>query len=287
MRASRERGWQFIDLAGLGRNSARLYALAGAQIVLYPLLVATLLGIAAGVTHAMGRVAALVHVLLRYGPIAVAGATLLYSLPRIHRRPAMSLVAADMHLDWRRLAIGGGVQCAILAAQLVLVHALTGWPWRFAAPAALTVFILAIVLIPLQAASEELLFRGYLTQALGRVVRSRVLIAMVVGIVFGALHLGAYGPLTVPYFCVLSLIFSLVSLRDERLELVIGGHGAMNLFAFAATNLTILPVASISTEHVVLPFNSAAILVLIVDGALFYGICRLLVWLCCERRPTP
>jgi CAAX protease family protein len=287
MRAARGRGWRFIDLAGLGRNCARLYALAGAQIILCPLLVATVFGIAAGVTHAAGSIAAPVHVLLRYGPIVAAGAALLYGLPRIHRRPAMSLVAADLHVDWRRLAIGGGAQCAILAAQLVLVHALTGWPWRFTAPAALPAFVLAILLIPLQAASEELLFRGYLTQALGRVVRSRVLIATVVGSVFGALHLAAYGPLTVPYFCVLSLVFSLVSLRDERLELVIAGHGAMNLFAFATANLTILPVGSISTTHVVAPFNSAAILVLLVDGAMFYGITRLLVWLCCERLRPP
>ena len=72
--------------------------------------------------------------------------------------------------------------------------------------------------IPPQAASEGLLFRGYLTQALGRIIRSRVLIAATVGLVFSLLHFNAHGPLTVPYFFVLSLIFSLVSLRDERLR---------------------------------------------------------------------
>jgi membrane protease YdiL (CAAX protease family) len=288
----RPRGWQFIDLAELGRNTARSYGAALLRIVLYPLAVAGLLGgaivLSTVVSHRpQGSIDPIVGILVQYGLIIVAGLAVLRSVEQSHRRPWRSLVAADLAIDWRRLAIGGGVQLAILAGQLALVHALTGWPWRFTIPAALPLFVLAVFLIPLQAASEEILFRGYLTQALGRIVRSRVLIAATVGVVFGVLHLSAYGPLTLPYFFVLSLIFSLVSLRDERLELVIGGHGAMNLFAFGAANTGLVGAAIGGIEEGAVPFNWVAIVVLMVNGALFYGVTRLLVRLFCERRAAP
>jgi uncharacterized protein len=288
---ARPRGWAFIELAALGVNTARSYAVAAAVIILYPLFVAVVLGLASGISAAVrhnppGSTTPITGLLEQYVPIIVAGAAVLYATARIHRRPWQSLVAPDLRLDWRRLAIGGGVELALLASQFALIIALVGWPWGWPGAAALAMLAIGLVLVPLQAASEEVLFRGYLTQALGRIARSRAVIVLVVGVVFGALHLNAYGPLTVPYFLVVSLIFSLVSLRDDRLELAIGGHAAMNLFAFAAAG-TILsePSAMIGAGTSAIPFNWAAILVLAVNGALFYGLTRLLVRLFCKPPP--
>jgi membrane protease YdiL (CAAX protease family) len=283
------RGWRFIDLAGLGINTARTHIAALLWIVLCPLAVAVVLGAAAGISGVIKQrpqdvLAPTTAILEQYLPIVVVGAALLYSVARIHRRPWQSLIAPDLRLDPRRFAIGFVAEVAILGGQLALVYALTGWPWMFSVPEPLGVFVLAMLLIPLQAASEELLFRGYLTQALGRIVRSRLVIALVVGLLFGGLHLNVYGALTVPYFLVLSLIFSLVSLRDERLELVIGGHAAMNLFAFVVATAMLGPETPaqgmIGAPQAAMPFNAAAIGVLAVNGALFYGLTRLLVRFC-------
>jgi membrane protease YdiL (CAAX protease family) len=288
----RPRGWQFVDLAALGRNTGRSYAAALLRIILYPLAAAVLLGLAVAlgtvVFHPQpGSIDPTVGILVQYGLIVVAGIAVLRSVERSHRRPWRSLVAPDLSIDWRRLAIGGGVQFAILGGELALVHALTGWPWRFSISAGLPLFVLGVLLIPLQATSEEILFRGYLTQALGRIVRSRVLIATTVGLVFGLLHLNTYGPLTLPYFLLLSLIFSLVSLRDERLELAIGGHGAMNLFAFGVANAGLAGPAAVSGGEAAMQFNWTAIVALMLNGALFYSVTRLLVRLFCVRRSAP
>jgi membrane protease YdiL (CAAX protease family) len=283
------RGWRFIDLAGLGINTARSYMAALLWIVLWPLAAAVLLGAAAGISGVIKQrppdvLAPTTAILEQYAPIVVAGAAVLYGVARIHRRPWQSLIAPDLRLGACRLAIGFGVEAAILGGQLALVLALTGWPWMFSMPEPVGVFVLAVLLIPLQAASEELLFRGYLTQTLGRIVRSRLAIALAVALVFGALHLNTYGPLTVPYFLVLSLVFSLVSLRDERLELAIGGHAAMNLFAVLVASAMLGPETPgqgmIGGPQALMPFNAAAIAVLVVNGALFYGLTRLLVRIC-------
>lgn len=286
---AKRRGWRFIDLAELGVNTARSYIAALLWIVLWPLATAVLLGAAAGISGVIKQrppdvLAPSTAILEQYGPIVVAGAAVLYGVVRIHRRPWQSLIAPDLRLGACRLAIGFGVEIAILGGQLALVLALTGWPWIFPVPQPLGVFVLALLLIPLQAASEELLFRGYLTQTLGRIVRSRFAIALAVAVVFGGLHLNTYGPLTVPYFLGLSLVFSLVSLRDERLELAIGGHAAMNLFAFLVAGAMLGPETPaqgmIGAPQAAMPFNAAAIAVLLVNGALFYGLTRLLVRVC-------
>jgi hypothetical protein len=88
----------------------------------------------------------------------------------------------------------------------------------------------------------------------------------------------------VPYFFVLSLVFSLVSLRDERLELVIGGHAAMNLFAFAAANSGLIGAAIGGVGAGGAMFTWAAIAAMTVNGALFYGVTRLLVRVFCRPR---
>jgi uncharacterized protein len=283
-------GWRFIDLAGLGVNSARSYVTAAALIILFPLVAAVLLGLVVGIGAAVRHdptdaITPIVAVIEQYGPILIAGLAVLHCTTAIHRRPWQSLIAPDLRIDWRRVAIGLGAELTILAGQLGLVHVLIDLPWTFSITAALPILVAGLLLIPLQAASEEVLFRGYLTQALGQLVRSRIAIAVVVGLIFGSLHLNTYGPLTAPYFLVVSLIFSLVSLRDDRLELAIGGHAAMNLFAFTMASSISIEPGLIGRAPTAMPFNWAAIVVVTVNGALFYGITRLLVRLVCEPRP--
>ncbi len=278
---SERRGRAFIDLAALGVNSPRSYAVSLLAIVLLPSATAVVL---AFVGEGLGAVA-------QYLPIVVAGIVASGAVVWSHRRPALSLVAPDLRIDVRRLAIGVGVEVAIVGAQLMLLRLVSGAPLRFVPTQAWPLLALTLCLIPLQAASEEILFRGYLTQALGRLLSSRCAIAALVALAFGILHLTAYGPLTVAYFAVLSLIYSLVSLRDDRLELAIGGHAGMNACAFVLANSSLV-AGAIGGEPSGVQFNAAALAALLVHGALFYGLTRLLVRFCCrpqtgsDLRPT-
>jgi len=279
MATPRGRGRAFMELAAAGRNTFGAYAQVAAAVILVPSVAAVILAFTAG----SGPVGRLIQ---QYAPIAVAGAVLIWSVQETHRRPWRTLISAGTGVDGRRIAIGAGVQLAIMGGQLLLVDALAGWTLDLSLAVGWPVLLLALVLVPLQAGSEELLFRGYLTQALGRILRSRIVLALLVGAAFGVLHFDTHGALTLPYFLLLSLLFSLVSLRDEGLELTIGGHAAMNLFAFAAANSALVAAAGAvgDTPAEMLQFNAAAILVLLVDGVLFYGLTRLLVRLFCRPR---
>jgi membrane protease YdiL (CAAX protease family) len=277
--SGRARGWAFIDLAARGRNTAWSYVLTVAAVVLAPLVFLALTFVAiflAALRHDVKEATAPVLVLMAaFVAVIVAGLTLALCVGRGHRRPWMSLISCDMRLDWRRLAIGAGVEGGLLLLFVGIARIVAGRQALSGPGMGMPALVLILVLVPFQAASEEMLFRGYLTQALGRVVRSRVAIAAIVGIAFGALHGGVYGPLTMPYLFGLSVLYSIVSLRDERLELTIGAHAATNWFGVSAANA--LNIAK-GTVHLSL----GALGVLVVNGALFYGLTRLLVRLLCK-----
>jgi membrane protease YdiL (CAAX protease family) len=109
-------------------------------------------------------------------------AGLVVAVPLIHRRPLMTLVASGDRVDWRRIARAALVWTVIgLIAAFVehLLHperySLTFRAERFFAFAAV-----ALLLTPLQAATEELVFRGYVMQGLGLVFKRPAVIAMLV-----------------------------------------------------------------------------------------------------------
>ena len=226
-------GWKFIDLAAFGINNRRSYFVALLRIVFYPLAFSALVVAAAIVTHQLLPLSPIAMVMGVFGPVIAAGIAVVQSVTRTHRRPWLSLVSARLTLDWKRLAIGAGVQAILTSAFMFVMPFITGQPWRLAAtsPVTLPILTLALLLTPLQAASEEILFRGYLTQALGRIFRSRYKIVVAVGMIFAVLHFDAYGPLTMPYMFAVSLIFSFTTLRDDRIELAIGAHTAQNCLA--------------------------------------------------------
>src|SRR5439155_15081204 len=96
----RPRGWQFIDLAGLGRNTGRSYAAALLRIVLYPLAAAVLLGLAVAlgtvVGHPLpGSMDPIVGILIHYGLFIFAGFAFQRSAVLSHRRPMLLLCAPD------------------------------------------------------------------------------------------------------------------------------------------------------------------------------------------------
>ncbi|MFO1060227.1 MAG: type II CAAX endopeptidase family protein [Dongiaceae bacterium] len=229
----------FIDLARLGRNRPRHY-LAGLLIIAAGFLLA---GLAIAGAAALFRIEAMPGLLLiTTAATLLPGAAVLLAVRLVHRRPAMSLVAPDLRLDGRRLLIGGLAWLAV-AGGLPLLAVLAGAPLPpLRLDRGLLLFALgALLLVPLQSAAEELIFRGYLTQGLGQLVRHRGALALLVALPFAAMHGNIYGPLSILAYIVLALAFSWVSLGDGRLELAIGAHSANNLLAFIVARASTEP----------------------------------------------
>ena len=93
-------------------------------------------------------------------------------------------------------------------------------------------FLLVVVLLtPLQAAGEEFAFRGYLTQAVGTLVPSRVLAVVVPALLFALAHGAQDPPVFVDRFA-FGLVAGFLVLATGGLEAGIAMHVLNNLLAF-------------------------------------------------------
>ena len=162
----------------------------------------------------------------------------------IHGRSLHSLVTPYARIDWRRMFTGAAVWAGF-AAICSLVEA-----WLFPGRYRLTfnpdVFFLsaglALLLTPLQTATEELLFRGYVMQSLGLFCRRPSVLIVVSGLLFTLPHMGnpevgAAPLLVLPQYFIIGALLAAVTLKDGRLELAIGIHAANNLFTGIVANI--------------------------------------------------
>ena len=212
--------------------------------------------------------------LLSYLPLL---ASLLLVVRYIHQRPILSLITSLPRLDWKRLATGY-LFFMVLIALTCAVEA-TLFPGRykltFNALEWFKFFPLILILIPMQAATEEMLLRGYLMQSLGLLSRRTLVPVILSSLIFMSLHLAnpevkADLVLTLVYYFFVGLLFALVTVKDNRLELAIGAHAATNMFVLVVNNsVSVLPVASIFTVTTLdARYNLASFLVI---GVIFYA----------------
>jgi membrane protease YdiL (CAAX protease family) len=161
----------------------------------------------------------------------------------IHGRSIRSLLTAAPAFRLRRL-VQGFLLWLLLVAGLSLVEALL-YPDRYRFTLDWSAFLLflpfALLLIPLQTSAEELLFRGYLLQGLGRRLRHPAILLPVSGLLFMLPHLpnpevDTNPALLLVYYAAFGVFLAWVTLRDGGLELALGVHAANNLFAGLLAN---------------------------------------------------
>jgi membrane protease YdiL (CAAX protease family) len=113
------------------------------------------------------------------------------------------------------------------------------------------VFPIALILTPIQISAEEFFFRGYLLQGLGLLTRQRFVLIIVSSLLFAVPHFanpemqrGAVW-LALLYFA-FGVFLTVITLKDNRLELALGVHAANNLrFLFISTKDSALPAPAI------------------------------------------
>lgn len=205
----------------------------------------------------------------------------------LHRRSWRTLVTAQPRIGWMRIAQGAAAWVVLAAVFALIEHLL--YPGRYAWSLDLARWLpfaaAALLLTPLQCLSEELAFRGYLSQALGRLWRHPAAVAVLGSAAFTLPHLynpevAAYGLgiMAANYF-VMGLFLAGVALRDGRLELAIGAHAGNNLLLalFIRYEDSVFDTQSVFTAGALDPVYS--LLTLVLSAMLFYW------WF--FRRPDP
>jgi uncharacterized protein len=234
----------FIDLAKIGRTGWRRDVLT--------FLLIQLITVALTLAHLVIWTSFPEHRLLRFASpdefwiaAVVEHAAELFGLwlacRKILRRPFRSLISVDMTFIVRRCLLGAALYLVAnlisIVAISLLLSARTG-AWVIPFPhinwlhpnGRISTLAASLIAMPFIAFVEELYFRAWLTQTLGRYIHPAIVVVVLVAMLFAHDHT-QYGIAGKTLIAVSSLGFSALSLRDRRLELAIGAHAMMNIRA--------------------------------------------------------
>jgi membrane protease YdiL (CAAX protease family) len=107
---------------------------------------------------------------------------------------------------------------------------------QFNLSAFIPLFLISVILIPVQTTSEEFLFRGYLAQGFAGWTKSRWLAILIPGLLFGLMH--SFNPeikefgfgISMSQYVFFGLLWGLIAVLDDGIELAMGMHAVNNVF---------------------------------------------------------
>ena len=187
----------------------------------------------AGILQALPSNTTLVLMLL---PFVFVAALVLILIRYMHNISIRAFITSRAKIDWKR--IGFSFVGIVLLNFLFFVFSYYSNPshfqWNFDPQAFAILFLIAIVLVPLQTSAEELFFRGYLMQGFGQVFKHRIFPLLITSLLFGFMHFGnpeidKLGPLLMVSYVSMGFFFGIITLMDEGLELALGYHAGNNL----------------------------------------------------------
>lgn len=155
----------------------------------------------------------------------------------VHARPVKSLITPFHTINWKKLAVGFIVWTALLAITELISYLSnpSNYILQFQPSKFLILTLISIPLLFIQTAYEEVLFRGYLMQWMGKYFRYPIIPVIITGIVFGAMHMmnpevSEFGNTVMIDYISIGLTLGIVTLLSDSLELAMGLHFANNLF---------------------------------------------------------
>lgn len=157
----------------------------------------------------------------------------------LHKRTFAEVANGTKSIRWKRVFTGFAIWLAIMAIYLIVDHAIdpANYVLQFNIASFLPLLLISVLLIPLQTTFEELIFRGYFGQAIGAWTKSRWLVIIIPAILFGLMHISnpevkEYGFLVaMPQYVMFGLVFGLITVLDDGIEVSMGLHAANNIFA--------------------------------------------------------
>jgi len=156
----------------------------------------------------------------------------------LHQRSILSLTTARNKIDWSRImfsfALVVGITLITFAISYYLQPDLVKLqfdPVKFA-----VLFLISLLMFPIQIALEEYLFRGYLMQHIGIYIKNAWFPLILTSILFGIMHganpeVAKIGWITMVFYIGTGLLLGIMTLMDDGLELALGFHFGNNLMA--------------------------------------------------------
>ena len=243
---------RFWEQGRQGKSAPWLFVLSLPMILAIVLLGTVVVGVVMGVFGPSGVVSGargdwrdlpLPTALLSFGFVMLPFSFLLVAVflanRMVHRRKLRSLLTGQSRFRWSQTLTSLAVTLVLALAILTIGLLLSPEAVDFVLdPQAFLLFLpLVLVLVPVQVLSEEVFFRGYLVQAVGRFVSRPWLAVLVPSLLFWGAHLNN-GPAVqgglwaVAVYGVMAFYLTYLAVTCDGLEHAVGVHLGINLFAF-------------------------------------------------------
>jgi len=190
----------------------------------------------------------------------------------LHKKAYTTVINGTSTIRWRRIIIGMAVWGIIMAFTLVVDYYLNidNYELRLNLKKLIPLALVSIVFIPLQAFYEEILIRGYLAQGIGRITKNRIVVIIIPSLLFALLHgsnpeVEKFGFwLMMSQYFTIAVIYALVSVFDDGIELAMGAHAINNVFLsiFVVTDGSVFQTDALLKMIEVDPFKEFVTLVI-------------------------
>lgn len=163
---------------------------------------------------------------------------LYFVVKKFHNQEFKEIVTARKKIDWKRFFIAFSIW-AVISISLILVSYFLGDSeivLQFKPIPFLILAVIAILLIPIQTSTEELVFRGYLMQGFYNLSKNKWFPLLMTSVIFGGMHwfnpeVAEMGPIIMVYYIGTGLFLGIITLMDEGTELALGFHASNNLIS--------------------------------------------------------
>ena len=161
---------------------------------------------------------------------------LLLVVKYIHNQTFISLTTSRKKIDFLKIRTSFLVACFIVITTTLISYLISpqDYIYNFELKPFLILSLIVIVLIPIQTSWEEYIFRGYLMQCLGGIVRNKWIPLLTTSLLFGFLHywnpeVMKLGPFLLIHYVSTGLLLGIITLMDKGMELAIGFHAGNNI----------------------------------------------------------
>ncbi|HUX94134.1 MAG TPA: CPBP family intramembrane glutamic endopeptidase [Bacteroidales bacterium] len=156
----------------------------------------------------------------------------------MHGRSFLETVTGAPGIRWSRALISGLIWMLLMAVYLFVYIGFD--PENFSinnnSSSLILLGLIAVILIPFQAAFEEVLFRGYLMQGFTLLIPGRLFPLAATSVMFALMHslnpeVKEFGFFAImPQYLTFGLVFGIITILDDGIEAAIGAHAANNVF---------------------------------------------------------
>lgn len=159
-----------------------------------------------------------------------------FVITKFHNQSFLSVTTSRNSIDWKRVLFSFCLWAAISIA-LTLASYFSNpadFQMNFKPIPFAILFIISVLMIPIQTSTEEYVFRGYLMQGFANLSKNKLFPLIMTSVLFGSLHvlnpeIEKLGYIVLVYYIGTGFLLGILTLMDEGMELALGFHAANNL----------------------------------------------------------